>query len=418
LERDIESAAGELQMADNLMNVMHLISSLEVGGSEKLLIDFLAACRDDDQVNYTVVIMNRAVNPTMRERLERLGLNVYYLDRPEGHKHPKYLIELLKIIHRHNVRIVHSHNFGSKLWAVLCKAFCPGLKLVFTVHDTMSMPRLDKRQIIIHRHWIDQHVAISKTVASLCEKRGIHNYRQIYNGIHVQHFMDTNRQSLQARLEQESFEMKPLKIVHVGRMDYPVKGQDILLHAIKRCKDAGLQVQCALMGGVYPYNQKSFDELKALVQELNLNNDVEFLINRTDVAQVISKADVFVLPSRFEGLGLVILEAMAAGLPVIASNTDGPKELIEDGNNGLLFENGNPDHLFERIQLIYQNPAVADRFRGEALQRIAKFDIQAMKNQYYLLYDSLLSEVSGDTNKAIPNTRQPVVGRLTDEASI
>lgn len=405
-------------MTDNMMNVMHLISSLEVGGSEKLLIDFLAACRDDDKVNYTVVVMNQAINPVMRERLERLGINIYYLERPEGHKHPKYLWQLLRIVYRHRIQIIHSHNYGSKLWAVLCKAASPGLRLVFTVHDTMSMPRLDWRQILIHRHWIDQHIAISKTVATICENRSIHNYQQIYNGIHVQHFRNPNRITLFQRVAEMSFDAHPLHIVHVGRMDYPVKGQDVLIRAVKRCKDAGLHMKCTLMGGVYAYNETAFSELKAMVQELNLSNEVEFLINRTNVAEVLSQADLFILPSRFEGLGLVILEAMAAGVPVIASNTDGPRELIENGVNGLLFENGNDEQLSQKIELIYQNPNQAERFQLEALQKISNFDIHFMKNQYYMLYHSILFEPLGNKKRRVPDIRQPIMGRLTDEASI
>lgn len=405
-------------MAKKLMSVMHLISSLEVGGSEKLLVDLLAACRDDDQVDFTVVVMNKAVNPTMQERLERLGLNVYYLWREEGHKHPKYLVELLKIVHRHKVQVIHAHNYGSKFWALLCKWMTPGLQLAFTIHDTMTLPRLDWKQILIHRHVIDQHVAISKTVASLCEMRGIQNYRQIYNGIQLVQFRNPGKLELQARLKNTPFEQEPLHIVHVGRMDYPIKGQDVLVKAIRRCKDAGLNVRCTLMGGVYPYNEKSFSELQAMVSELELDSDITFLINRTDVAQVLATADLFVLPSRFEGLGLAVLEAMAAGLPVIASNTDGPKELIEHEVNGLLFENESPNHLFEQIQFIYKNPHAADRMRREALQRVQPFDIHFMKQQYYQLYRAMIPGYSELEHSYLAAPVQPVVGRLTDEASV
>jgi glycosyltransferase involved in cell wall biosynthesis len=401
-----------------LMNVMQLISSLEVGGSEKLLVDFLAACRDDDQVNFTVVIMNQAVNPVMRERLDRLGLNVYYLNRVESHKSPKYLLELLKIIYRHKIEVVHAHNFGSKLWAVLCKICKPTLRLVFTVHDTMTMPKLNARQIWLHRHVIDCNIAISKKVASLCENRGVVNCSQIYNGIPLAQFLNPQKPSLQARLACESFSQKPMHIIHVGRMDYSVKGQDILIKALRRCKDVGLNVRCSLMGGVYAYNEKAFSELKAMVVTLDLAQEVQFLVNRTDVPQVMADGDLFVLPSRFEGLGLVVLEAMAAGLPVISSNTDGPKELVDEGLNGLLFDVDNVEHLFEKIRFAYENPEQMDQMKETALRYVERFDIHAMKRQYYQLYQSLLpafkSRIGADQSAVV----HPFSGRLTDEASV
>lgn len=377
-------------MAKKTMNVLQLISSLEVGGSEKLLLSLLSACRDNDDVSYAVVVMNRNVNPQMREDLNRMSMPVYYLDRPEGHLHAKYLKELLQIIDRHHIQVVHSHNRGSKMWGVLCKLLRPSLKLVFTIHDTMMLPRLDAVQVAIHKYLIDCNIAISKSVAMLCEKRGIHNYRQIYNGIPLQRFRNPEKPGLQARLVHEPLEQKPLEILNVGRMDAPTKGQDILIEAVKHCRDQNLPVRCKLLGGVYDYNRESFEKLKRMVRELKLENHVEFMTRNPDVPRALSRADVFVLPSRKEGLGLVILEAMAAGVPVIASNIDGPRELVEDGVNGYTFESDNAWALAEKIKQVIRAPEKTDRMRIQALQSVEQFDIHQMKWHYFRLYHDIL----------------------------
>lgn len=399
-------------MANRLTNVLQIISSLEVGGSEKLLLDFLAACQNDDRVNFTVVIMNQGINPQMQERLDRLGLNVYYLNRPESYKHPKYWFQLLQIIHRHEVQVIHAHNQGSKLWAMLCKLAQPRLKLVFTIHDTQMLPRLSRMQLLLHRYLVDVHIAISQTVASLCDQRGMRNYKQIYNGIHLTPLQNPDRASLQSRCQLEPFTQRPLRILHVGRMDCHVKGQDILVQALYLCKQAGLNVHCTLMGGVYPYNQAAFESLQALVHKLNLTDDITFHLNQMDVAAQMAKADLFVLPSRAEGLGLVVLEAMASGLPVIASDTDGPRELVQHGVTGLLFPTEDAKALYENVREIYEQPARADAVRTAATQWVCQFDIHEMKRQYYSLYDALIDA------PVLTELKQMSAGRLTHEAGV
>jgi glycosyltransferase involved in cell wall biosynthesis len=375
-------------MRKPLIHVMQLISSLEVGGAEKLLLDLLASSLDFKQVQFTVVIMNQGVNPELRQRLQTMGLDVYYLNRPEGHMRFKYLRELLRIVDTHQVDLIHCHNAGSKLWAMLCKLLKPSLKIVFTVHDTVPA-HYSLFQKIVHRMFIDHHIAISKSVAALCERENLKPCTQIYNGIDQRPFRHACRSGMVERLKQHSFQQRPLQIVQVGRMHYPKKGQDLLIKAIYQCKQAGFNIQAKLMGGVYNYSQPSYQALKQMVSELDLNSEVEFLVNRTDVPEVLKQADVFVLPSRYEGLGLVVLEAMAAGLPVIASNIDGPAELIQHGHNGLLFESDHVASLVQQIGLLYENPVMADQIASVASQFVLRFDIQHMRQGYYQLYQSL-----------------------------
>ncbi|WP_373531299.1 glycosyltransferase family 4 protein [Vampirovibrio sp.] len=399
-------------MTKPLIQVLQLISSLEVGGAEKLLLDLLAASRNFQQVQFTVVIMNQAVNPELRQRLQSMNLNVYFLDRPEGHKHIKYLLALLRIVRSHQVDIIHCHNGGSKLWAVLCKLLKPSLKLVFTVHDTIPA-HYSGLQKWVHQTFIDQHIAISKSVAALCQREGLWPYTQIYNGIDLSPFRNAHRLSLVERLQKRSFQDYPLQIVQVGRLYYPKKGQDLLIKAIYECKQAGLNIQAKLMGGVYEYSQESYQALQKMVASLGLDSEIEFLVNRTDVPEVLRQADLFVLPSRYEGLGLVVLEAMAGGVPVIASNIDGPAELIEHDQTGLLFENDEVNSLVTQIRRIYHNPVLADGLSSAAAQFVVGFDIERMRHAYYQLYQSLMTP-----RFLHEKYSEPTVGEVLDGTSV
>lgn len=362
---------------------MQLISSMEVGGAEKLLLDLLKASRHDP-VRFVTVVMNQGIHPGMRAKLEAIGYPAYYLERPEGHRHPKYLGRLLEIIQRHEVRIIHAHNGGSKLWSMLCKLARPSLRLVHTIHDTRLVSRMSPWQLLAHRHFIDLNLAISRAVEAECRTAGIWNCRQIYNGIHLSRFAPP--------ATRDETPGRPLEIICVARMDHVKKGQDVLIRALKLCRNGGLAFRCTLVGGVYAYNRKSFDYLRHLADRLQMEDVIRFVTDCDDPVPMLHGADLFVLPSRFEGLGLAVLEAMAAGLPVLASRVDGPAELIEDGVNGILFEPDNEMSLAAKIMQLAAHPETRDRLRVAAMAHVRRFDIRTMKDAYLDAYEDVLAQ--------------------------
>ncbi len=363
------------------INVLHLISSLEAGGAEKLLVELMKSATPEEDICYTVVVMNRSVDITLRAELENTPWRIYFLDRPEGHKHPGYLFKLLDIISNQRIHVIHAHTLGSKAWAAACKLFKPHVKLVMSVHSTWNILHWNAGLVWIHRHISDMNIAISKTVEDLMTARGIKGIRQIYNGIPLQNFAAPPR----PRKPEEK-----LEIISVGRLDYRVKGQDVLLKALKLCCDAGLPFHCTLVGGVYSYNASSFEHLQNLVTSLGLEERVSFVVNQSNVASLLAKSSLFVLPSRHEGLGLAILEAMASRVPVIASNLEGPRELVTQNLTGYLFEQGSEQDLYEAIIRVYEHPDEAAQITENAFQFVQRFDITAMKTQYTQLYQQLV----------------------------
>lgn len=363
------------------IRVLQLISSLEVGGAEKLLLSLIETSQNDHRVEFTMVVMNKDVNPVLQAQLAELGCTVYYLNRPESHKHPKYLALLLNIIRRHKIDILHAHNYGSKLWAVLCKMSQPQLKLAITVHDTGIISGLNGFHHWLHGNVIDLNIAISRAVERECRAHGVNNLQQIYNGIPVERF----RPPLDSRRQPNG----TLNIINIARMDHRKKGQDILLRALRLCRIQGLPFHCRLVGGVHTYNRDSFSHLQQLTEALDLADCIEFITNRSDVTDLLHQSDLFVLPSRFEGLGLVILEAMAAGVPVIASRIDGPAELISDNVNGLLFEAEQESKLAEKIMQMARQPETLARLKKNAYHSVESFDISIMNECYVEAYQAL-----------------------------
>lgn len=364
------------------INILHLLSSLQIGGLEKLLVDFIKSNKiNSTNVNFTVVIMNNKVDDNLKQELLSANCNVYFFNREKGHKHPKYLFRLLNIIKKNNIDIIHSHNYGSKSWSILCKLIKPGLKLVHTIHDSVIIKNLSKINLFIHKKFIDMNIAISKAIYQDCLSNNILKTIKIYNGVNTKNFV----------IKEKNPENKDiLNIINIARITYYKKGQDILIKALKECKNKGMKFVCNFVGGVYEYDIESFEYLKDLVNQLNLTEDIYFLGSRDDITELLSKSDLFILPSRYEGLPISLLEAMAAKLPIIASDISGSNDLIQHEKNGLLFESENHIDLANKILDLYNNQEKMHQLAQKGFYFVQNFDISVMNKKYQNLYKTLI----------------------------
>lgn len=353
---------------------MQLISSLEVGGAERLLIDFVKSCTEAPQIPQVVVVMNDHVDPEMASELNSIAIPTYYLGRPEGSRDPRYLANLKKIIRAHQVSFIHSHSRGSKYWSVLCRALRPDIKLVHTIHDTHI--EMNSPEVLFHNLTIDATIAISTAVADEARSLGIKRLQQIDNGIPISLFLSIPTRPW----------VSPIRVISVGRISPEKKGQDILIRAVKRCVDHGFDIECTLVGSPAIGDFESLPLLEELASSIGIRDRIHFIQGRTDVAELLADANIFVLPSRWEGFGLALVEAMAAGLPVIASNVDGPGEIIADGIDGLLFKPGSDAQLAEKIAMLVQSPALADTLRRNGCAKSCQYDISRMRGEYMALY--------------------------------
>jgi glycosyltransferase EpsD len=127
-------------------------------------------------------------------------------------------------------------------------------------------------------------------------------------------------------------------------------------------------------------------QTEAYAAELNVRNRVHFLGYCNDIASLLHVADVFVFPSYREGLPVAVMEAMAAGIPVIASRIRGNVDLIEDGVNGFLCDPRDAAEFADRIQKILENPGLAEEFRKTGLEKIIQHDIKRVTEKIRCIY--------------------------------
>nr|WP_320118763.1 glycosyltransferase family 4 protein [uncultured Marinifilum sp.] len=233
----------------------------------------------------------------------------------------------------------------------------------------------------------DKFIAISNAVKKdVCKRISLDKSKVevIYNGVYVNNF----KLKIQKRLQ----EGKPFKIVQVSRLIHEVKAQDLVMRALKVC-----ELKYEFKNWTYDIigTGDSREYLEELAHELNISSKVNFVgqLTRAELYVRLSEYDLFTLPSYREGLGNVIVEAMAAKLPVLCSNIDGPSEIIENGKHGYLFKNKDVNDLAEKIYHIsncYGNEEMIQIVEEAYKFTRRNFDIQIMTNKLIETYKDVI----------------------------
>jgi glycosyltransferase involved in cell wall biosynthesis len=208
----------------------------------------------------------------------------------------------------------------------------------------------------------------------------------VYAGIDLDKF-NIRREKEEIDKLGEGFGLKKndLVIGTVGRLE-PRKGYRYLLESAVQVSKTYPQVKFLLVG-----DGELRDELEDLAKKLEITSKIIFAGLAQDVSSILSLLDIFVLPSLDEGLGIVILEAMAAGLPVIATDVGGIPEIVRDGETGLLVEPGNPSVLTSAITRLLGDKEYALTL-GEAGKKYAgQFSSKVMVEKIEEIYDYCIS---------------------------
>jgi glycosyltransferase involved in cell wall biosynthesis len=188
------------------------------------------------------------------------------------------------------------------------------------------------------------------------------------------------------------------RVLCVGRL-FPEKGQSVLLHAFARLAERGVEAELGLVG----YGP-SEERLKRLAQDLGLSDRVTFAgaVGQDAVADHYRAASVFCLPSFYEGIPVVLMEAMASGRPVVATAVAGVRELVRDEETGLLVSPGRSDELADALERLLEDAALRERM-GEAGRRYVadNYDIDAVTGSLEELFGRLLGEHARPEPRAV-----------------
>ena len=367
--------------------VLHIVNSLECGGAEHLAVETLRALESRTPWRPILCALTRNHMPR-----ETAGLGVVELSA-RGFADALAFARLVRLVRRWRPEVIHTHLIWSDLWGCAAARLAHTRALVSTAHCTVdrraaSAPlRWACRRAARARSWT---LAISDAVAAYRAEQGEPPQRisVLPNAVDVARFA-AGRGMPMRRAWGVAGDV-PL-IGCVARLD-PIKGVAVLVRALARLRAAGRPPHL-VVAGAGPEEAP----LRELARTCGVAERVVFTgaMPRDRIPDLLAALDVFVLPSLREGLGIALIEAMAAGRPIVASRVDGIPELISHGETGLLAPPGDAGALARALDLLLARPAFALTL-GRAAQAEARrrLDLDGYVSQLEALYRRLCLDVS------------------------
>ncbi|MFM8552511.1 MAG: glycosyltransferase [Nitrospiraceae bacterium] len=365
------------------LRLLLLTVGLGIGGTEEQIRELALRL---DRRRYDVTVCALQGPGVVAEEVRAKGVRVVLL-QGRGKGDVRVLYRLYRLIRTWRPDIVHSFLSLANLSAMLVGRLFAAPIIIWSCRDlnVWKTPW----------HWRLDRWAIQRADAMTCCSDAVRLFAAqhmqlpaerittIHNGI------DRDRFTAASKLELAQLGLRAgLPVVGTAcRLYEPKKGLAVLLRAMRLAADRGDAPWQLLIVGEGPARA----DLEQLSERLNLADRVVFAGPRRDVASVLPLMDLFVCPSLYEGFGIAIVEAMLAGLPVVASDVGGIPEIVVPGDTGLLVPPGDPEALAKAIQDLLAHPEQAKKLGRQGRQwAAAKFSVDVMVGRHQALYESLV----------------------------
>jgi glycosyltransferase involved in cell wall biosynthesis len=350
------------------VKIVHLIFSFQTGGAETMLVDIA-----NEQVNHaevSIVIINAISNQTLLSTIDN-RIYVRFINRKEGSRNLLPIIRLNRLLLRMKSDVLHCHNHN------IIPLLLPSLKKksVLTVHDVNINTKYFK-------HY-KKLFAISQVVKEdILKRSGIHA-TLVYNGICTEKVLK----------KEKKIKGIDFKIVIVSRLHHEKKGQHLAIEALMLLKERGItNIHLDFIG-----SGSSEHYLKDFTAKFELNDNVKFLglKDRNYIYTHLKDYDLLVQPSLYEGFGLTVAEAMAAKVPVLVSDIDGPMEIIENGKYGYFFKKNDSENLSLSLKALlesYNLNETSQKIEQAYLHICDNFSVKKTSQQYLEQYFNIAPE--------------------------
>jgi sugar transferase (PEP-CTERM/EpsH1 system associated) len=367
-------------------NVLLLITELNVGGAERI-VEQLATRLSPDRYNVKVACL---YDPeVIGTEIRAAGISVINLDmRSKWDLRAPY--RLFRLLRRENIQILHAHLFHANLLAATLGKLAR-IPIIITTRHSVEIGGPG-------REWLNRLVKPLHDVAVMVSRQVHETERrrsgvkpdkiaEIPGGVDVNIFTQIDCKSIKRLRHKWDLGTEVTIIGTVGRFVEP-KGYSYLLEAMVELRKQNSNIRALLVGD---------GSLRLAMEEkaetLDLPDILVFTGIRRDVPMILALLDVFVLPSLWEGLPIALLEAMAAGLPVVATRVGGVPEVVVDGVTGFLVPPRDPQALADAILRLLRDPDLRRRMGEAGHARVAEhFSVEQMVGKTEALYEQLLAE--------------------------
>ena len=372
------------------VHVMYVVDRLYLqGGGEEALLRIVKTLPREQ---FRVSLVTFAANPAAARIVETSDaeLHILPIKRVYDWNGMKTALHLRGLMRAGEVDVVHTFFETSNTWGAMV-AKLAGVPVLVSSRRDMGILRQTKHNIayrLVNRI-SDGFVAVSDGVRDFCIKtEGLDPKRifTVHNGVDLQRIDNAEGvAALRAKLNLPTEAQVVATVANIRR----VKGLDTLLEAAAIVRRDVPNVRFLLAGNCL--ERDHFNDLQALVTKHGMQQNVTFLGNCGEVFALLKLSHVFSLLSRSEGFSNAILEAMASGLPCVATRVGGNAEAIDDGRNGFLLPSEHPAQAAEKITMLLKNPQEARRIGRAARATVEeKFTSEIMAGQLAGLYDSML----------------------------
>ncbi len=375
------------------IKVAHIVNRLGFGGVSVAAYHLLKALPAERYELFLYCLMKKINLPEVREsqveKFQKLGVTVSF---PEQDEKKFYgMGDLCRWILRNRIDILHTHSYKPNIYGRLSGVLCKDIKIIGHYHNYYDNKWKADNSLIFDQllaHFSDQLISCSKSVRDhISEKLGIppEKIEVILYGTDLDRFK-VRYDPVEVKKEMNI--PRDRKVVGIiGRISEQ-KAQDDFIKAAKLIKDAVPNTVFLIVG------QTGIDllvnRLKDLAVSLGIDRDIIFTGYISDVSKVYSALDILVVPSRWEGFGLILVEAMASGKPIVATNVGPIPEVVISDETALLVPPSSPPSIASSVISLLNNPGRAREMGQRGMERAKMFSWERAGRQLDLLYKKLL----------------------------
>ncbi|MBP1746219.1 MAG: glycosyl transferase [Deltaproteobacteria bacterium] len=377
------------------VKALFFIPTMIGGGAERVMTNIL--CHIKSEKIEPVLVLLYQYEQSSRKKYLPENMKIIVLERDSDRllDKIKQYAEFMKTVYKEKPHVIISFLTHCNIMSIHAKLLFKK-RVIIGEHNTLTKitNTQDGRKMLwfstkhlvqMFYRFADNIIAVSEGVKTdLVEEFNIppHNIEVIYNPIELNRIIELSNDPVEHAFFREGIPV----ILSAGRL-VPQKGFDILLKAFRnviREMDARL-----IILGEGPERES----LSRLVDNLAITEKVSFLGFQDNPYKFISKADVFVLPSRYEGLPMVILEAMACGAPIVSTDCkSGPGEILQNGRHGVLIPPEDVNALSTAILKLLRDKTLREGFSVSAKERVKEFIVENIVPKYEeMIYNSALS---------------------------